>query len=144
MPPTNNSDPRLHGGHAAAEDAFLWFASGRWRMMWHQKIDDPTNHTGVHDQCVYFPYVGGYGYSETDDFDGRWHHDFFRPGFGLNASLANGSSVCFSRRERPKIALIEGRAWLTNGAMLDGIPGDGPNDRGTYTFIQEVLDMPPA
>jgi hypothetical protein len=112
-------------------------------MMWHQKIDDPTNRTGVHDQCEYFPYVGGYGYSDTDDFDGRWHHDFFRPGFGLNVSLANGSSVCLSRRERPKIALIEGRVWLTNGAMLDGIPGDGPNDRGTYTFIQEVLDMLP-
>ena len=29
--------------------------------------------------------------------------------------------------------------WLTNGAMVDGEPGDGLADRGTYTFLQEVL-----
>ncbi len=37
---------------------------------------------------------------------------------------------------------IEGRTWLTNGAMVDGVAGDGPADRGTYTFIQEVLRIP--
>ena len=37
---------------------------------------------------------------------------------------------------------IEGRMWLTNGAMIDGEPGDGPADQGTYTFLQEVLRLP--
>eukprot|EP01043_Picozoa_sp_COSAG02_P018384 COSAG02_NODE_857_length_16462_cov_4.801381_22_plen_47_part_00 len=32
--------------------------------------------------------------------------------------------------------------WLTNGAMIDGEPGDGPGDQGTYTFLQEVLRLP--
>ena len=32
--------------------------------------------------------------------------------------------------------------WLTNGAMIDGEPGDGPADQGTYTFLQEVLQLP--
>jgi hypothetical protein len=31
--------------------------------------------------------------------------------------------------------------WLTNGAMANGLSGDGPGDRGTYTFIQEVLSI---
>lgn len=37
---------------------------------------------------------------------------------------------------------IEGRMWLTNGAMIDDEPGDGPGDQGTYTFLQEVLSLP--
>jgi hypothetical protein len=142
---TLNHDPRLHGGHAASEDAYLWYQQGRWRQMWHQKIDDPTNHTNDHDQCAYFPYVGGYAVAKTEGYDGlsgEWAHCFFNPGFGLNVSLRNGSSVCLSRRERPKLVSIEGRMWLTNGAMLDGAAGDGPADRGTYTFIQEVLSIP--
>ena len=144
-PPSTPPDPRLKGGHAAAEDEFLWFADGRWRIMWHQKLDGPTNSTGDHDQCSYFPYVGGYGVAKTPGYDGlsgEWERDFFSPGFGLNVSLANGSSFCLARRERPKVATIEGRTWLTNGAMVDGVAGDGPADRGTYTFIQEVLRIP--
>ena len=62
-------------------------------------------------------------------------------GFGLNVSLRNGSSFCLSRRERPKLVTADGRMWLTNGAMAGGLPGNGPADRGTYTFIQEVLSI---
>ena len=89
-------------------EPYLWFQRGRWRMLTHQKLDDPTNRTGVHDQCSYFPYVGGYAYSKTDDLSGEWVRDFFAPAFGLNVSLRNGSSVCLSRRERPKLAVIDG------------------------------------
>ena len=83
--------------------------------------------------------------AKTPGFDGlrgEWQHNFFQPGFGLNVSLANGSSFCLSRRERPKLAEIEGKMWLTNGVMADGIAGDGPADRGTYTFLQEVVSIP--
>ena len=142
---TLGTDPRLHGGHAAAEDAYLWYQDGHWRQMWHQKIDSPTDHVGDHNQCQYFPYVGGYAVAKTPGFDGlrgEWQHNFFQPGFGLNVSLANGSSFCLSRRERPKLAEIEGKLWLTNGVMADGIAGDGPADRGTYTFLQEVVSIP--
>ena len=138
-------DPRLKGGHAAGEDAFIWYQDGRWREMSHQKLDGPTDSTGDHDQCSYFPYVGGDAVAKTpgyDGLDGEWERQFFRPGVGLNVSLANGSSFCLARRERPKLATIEGRMWLTNGAMVDGVAGDGPADRGTYTFIQEVLSIP--
>ena len=145
FPVTNNSDPRLHGGHAAAEDAYLWTTGTgndlRWHQLWHQKIDDPTDPTGDHDQCSYFPYVGGYAKSKTSKLSGEWDRDFFAPAFGLNVTLQNGSSFCLARRERPKLVTIEGRMWLTNGVMTDGIDGDGPGDLGTYTFIQEVLSI---
>merc|ERR1711998_222758 len=91
------SDVRLKGGHAAAEDPYLWFSDGRWRMMTHQKLDDPNITTGAHDQCSYFPYVGGYAVAKTpgyDGLDGEWEQDFFSPAFGLNVSLVNGSSFC--------------------------------------------------
>ena len=77
-----------------------------------------------------------------DGLSGEWEHDFFRPGVGLNVSLQNGSSFCLARRERPKVVTIEGRSWLTNGAIVDNVAGDGPADRGTFTFIQEVLRIP--
>jgi len=145
FPRTNNSDPRLHGGHAAAEDPYLWTTGDgvdlRWHQLWHQKIDNPTNRSGAHDQCTYFPYVGGYGKSKSAELSGEWDHDFFRPAFGLNITLKNGSSFCLTRRERPKLVNIEGRMWLTNGAQSEGLPGDGPGDRGVYTFIQEVLSI---
>ena len=145
FPVANNSDPRLHGGRAAGEDAYLWTTGSgedlRWHMLDHQKLDDPTNFTGDHNQCSYFPYVGGYARSKTAELAGEWDRDFFSPGFGLNVSLKNGSSFCLSRRERPKLVTIEGRMWLTNGAMANGIDGDGPADLGTYTFIQEVLSI---
>ena len=145
-PAANTSDPRLHGGRAAAEDPYLWTTGEgpalRWHMLWHQKLDGPTDAAGDHDQCAYFPYVGGYAGSRTAELAGDWDHVFFEPAFGLNVTLANGSSVCLSRRERPKVVTIEGRHWLTNGAMIDGVRGDGPGDRGTFTFIQEVLAGP--
>ena len=134
-----------HGGRPAAEDPYLWTTGSgtglRWHMLTHQKIDDARNATGAHNQCGYFPYIGGYAMSRTAALDGLWDHDFFDPGFGLNVSLRGGGSFCLARRERPKLATIDGRMWLTNGAMASGLPGDGPGDLGTFTFIQEVLSF---
>jgi len=59
-----------HGGHAAAEDAYLWYMDGRWRQLWHQKIDDEKDSTGDHDLCKYFPYIGGYAVASTPGYDG--------------------------------------------------------------------------
>jgi hypothetical protein len=51
--------------------------------MWHQKLDGPTNSTGDHNPCRYFPYVGGYAVASTPGIDGltgMWERDFFEPG----------------------------------------------------------------
>lgn len=40
------------------------------RRMWHQKLDNPTDKNGIHDQCSYFPYVGGYAVATTPGLDG--------------------------------------------------------------------------
>jgi len=66
-------------------DSFAVHSNGVDTMgrMWHQKLDSPTNSTGNHNPCSYFPYVGGYAVASTpgiDGLSGLWERNFFEPG----------------------------------------------------------------
>jgi hypothetical protein len=152
-----SADPRAHrsaaapASHCAAEDPFLFFAEQeqRWIYLEHQKLDDavvprdPHNPTGHLRQCDFFPYVTGFAESTTADLWGRWRYDFYRPAVGLYVRLSNQSAMyCLGKRERPKIFQWRNRTYLLNVVAPDDLGAHmGRGDRGTFTFIQEVLSM---
>jgi hypothetical protein len=49
-------------------------------------------------QCIvddkWFPGVGGYAESKSSEFFGDWEYDFWKPAYGLNAALTDGSQYC--------------------------------------------------
>eukprot|EP01052_Picozoa_sp_SAG31_P027377 SAG31_NODE_2559_length_5487_cov_68.463066_3_plen_460_part_00 len=118
------SDPRNAANHArwpkaicALEDIFVWFdqARQRWRWMAHQKYKGAGSRT--EHQCSYFAGVVGFAQSDTPDLWGPWTYDFWAPAAGLNVTLSNGTrDYCLESRERPKIAVLENRTFLTNSA----------------------------
>ena len=101
-------DPRNAAAHAkwpkatcALEDIFVWFdpARLRWRWMAHQKLKGAGDR-GLH-QCDYFPGVGGFAQSDSENFWGSWTYDFWAPAYGLYSRLSNGTDYCLESRERP-------------------------------------------
>ncbi len=136
-------DPRNSAAHTrwpkatcALEDIFVWFDASRrrWRWMAHQKLKGAGGR-GLH-QCNYFPGVGGFAQSDSEDLWGNWTYDFWAPAFGLNVKLSNGSDYCLTSRERPKLLTVGNRSFLTNSACPMVM---GPGDSRCFTFLQEVL-----
>jgi len=124
------------------EDVFFAFnqSSQRWFWLAHQKLNGPGDeHSRGKPQCEWFPGVGGYAESKSSDFFGEWEYDFWKPAYGLNAELTNGSQYCLSSRERPKLFSYEGRDYLTNSGCPLHV---GPGDTGCFTWLQELLKKP--
>ena len=142
------SDPRNAAAHArwpkavcALEDIFVWFdeARQRWRWMAHQKLKGAGSRT--EHQCSYFPGVVGFAQSDTPDLWGPWTYDFWAPAAGLNVSLSNGTQdYCLESRERPKVATLGNRTFLTNSACPTEM---GPGDSRCFTFLQELVSENP-
>jgi hypothetical protein len=137
-------DPRNAANHArwpqaacALEDIFVWFdvARQRWRWLAHQKLKGAGSRT--EHQCNYFPGVVGFAQSDTEDLWGPWTYDFWAPAAGLHVNLSNGTQdYCLESRERPKVAVIANRTFLTNSACPTHM---GPGDSRCFTFLQEVV-----
>eukprot|EP01052_Picozoa_sp_SAG31_P033935 SAG31_NODE_3898_length_3772_cov_2.045467_2_plen_426_part_00 len=120
------------------EDVFFAFNESNQRWFWlaHQKLNGPSDaHSRGKPQCDWFPGVGGFAQSTTNNFFGGWEYDFWRPAYGLKTQLSNGSAYCLSSRERPKIFSYQGRDYLTNSGCPSAI---GPGDAGCFTWLQEL------
>ena len=123
------------------EDVFFAFnhTANRWFWLAHQKLKGPGRGQGKargKPQCEWFPGVGGFAQSKSEDFFGEWEYDFWTPAYGLNILLDNGTQYCMGSRERPKLFHFEGQSYLTNS----GCPTKpGPGDTGCFTWLQELV-----
>ena len=119
------------------EDVFFYFDKQRqrWRWLAHQKLAGAGLSGLGRRQCDWFPGVGGFAESLTDDLFGAWEYDFWKPAFGLYSTLSNGTSYCLESRERPKVFTHANRSFLTNSACPSPM---GPGDSGCFTWLQEI------
>jgi len=101
-------------GEYKIEDPFLWFdtRSQKWMVLLHQ-----YNATDTKNQIR----VGGYAESATSDIWGAWTlQDNKTPAFNVTVHFLDGTTIDYTRRERPKLLLNKdgSPAVLYNGVCF--------------------------
>ena len=116
---------KTYSGCGNLEDPTIWFdhSAQKYKLLAHSFMDgsDPEAQA-----------VGAYAESKTADIFGEWSFDLHNGAYGMSATLENGSTIMFSRRERPHVFLNKDGSVrsLTNGVQL--------KDGRAFTFVQRV------
>jgi hypothetical protein len=122
---TTNLFPQAAGVHM--EDGFVWrdAASGTWHLLAHADADGSQGGA-----------AGMHGYSR----DGVSWGLSPRNAYGASVLLRNGSSVGCRRRERPKLAFLDGSAGGPPTHLFNAVVWESERSDRSVTFVVPILE----
>ena len=116
---------KTFSGCGNLEDPVIWFDkhAQRFKLLAHSFMahGDPED------------LVGAYAESQTADLFGPWRFDLHADAaYGMSAEMADGSTITFARRERPKVFLEKNGSLrsVSNGVLL--------SSGKSFTFVQRI------